>query len=200
MNLRALIVGIAIMAGTAAASHAAIISGPTVDGLATFEDTATGLTWLELNDFFNESPQEMVATATAAGFTFADPSTAAGLVTDLPLGAGQWSSYAPIIGSAPNRQLFWAVYDPGPPWAQVGLVGDFFAYSNDTLWGNCVNCYSYDVIANQNTDDADMNIFAYQVTTQSNATPEPASLTVFSAGLFGLGLFRQRRRRSMPSR
>ena len=66
-------------------SQAAIISGPTVDGLATFEDTATGLTWLDLNDFFNESPQEMVATAIAAGFTFADPTTAANLVTDLPL-------------------------------------------------------------------------------------------------------------------
>lgn len=175
---------VAFAVSVAAGAHASIIAGPTVNGLATFQDTSTGLVWLKLNDFFNESAQQMVATAAASGFTWSDATHAESLLADLPLGNNQWSTYAATIGSAPNRDLYWASYGP----ASDGSDEYSYAYSDATSWSGCPACDDYASVENGNGPYADMNVFAYAA-----SVPEPASWAVFGVSLVALGLFRYRR-------
>jgi hypothetical protein len=177
------------MIACAGSASAAVVAGPTIGGLATFRDTNTGRDWLRLNDFFGESADQMLAVATAAGFTFASHADVQALTDTLPLDGAiaTWSGYASVMGSAPSRGLMWGAYS-----GASGLVGWGYAYSTDFGWSLADNVDSSSDIPNNGSAYSDLNLWAYT----SGAVPEPAAWTMILAGFGGLGLAARSRRRT----
>ncbi len=184
MRVQILSASLAALIGVAAApAQAAVVSGPTIDGLATFIDTNTDRTWLKLNDFFGETGDQMIATATAAGFTAATSADVMALTNTLPLDgtATTWDSYASVMGSAPNRDLMWGAYVPDPA-ADLGWA---YAYSTDTSWTFVDGAYPANEVPNGvDSPYADENLWAYQT---GSAIPELSTWAMMMIGFAGLG-------------
>lgn len=129
---------------------------PDSGGYGFFQDTTTGRVWLDLNNFFGMSHNQMAAAATSLGFTVASQADVQ-LTDSLPLDSGQWSTYAAIMGSAPNRPLIWGSYlEGGAP------HGWGFSYESMQNWAFVNDIVDPDQIPNQGSPDADMNIWAYR--------------------------------------
>lgn len=170
--------------------RAQVITSADVGGLRTFQDVATGRIWLDLNNFFDESPAQMLAAANAAGFQLATFGDVQQLWLSMPLNAGQWSSYATVIGQAPNRDLFWGMFDSGTQASQ----GWGYAYRGDQTWLWYNGAYDWNTNPNGGTPYADLNLWAFR--TDVVAAPEPASLILVGSGLFGIAAVLVRRRRA----
>ncbi len=182
-------VAVVLTAAVASQAQATVVAGPTIGGLATFTDTNTGRNWLKLNDFFNMSGTDMIAAATAAGFTVAVRSDVEGLVGSLPLNvAGNWASFAAVMGSAPNRGLMWAAYAPDPN----GNLGWAYAFDADSSWSFVDNAFPANQISNGGGQFADENLWAFF---GGGAVPEPATWALMLTG-FGLAGSALRRRRA----
>jgi hypothetical protein len=168
------------LAFSASQTQAAVINGDNVAGYSTFVDISTGYTWLDLDSFSGQTINQMVAAASAAGFTLAKRAQVDQLLSALPLDAGQWADYQPIIGDSPTRDLYWGAYDDGGSITQYGYA---FAYGDDTAWEVYDNVMGGDQLVG-----ADMNIFAYRTAD----VPEPAALGLLGLGVLGIAATRRR--------
>ena len=188
MNLKILMVGAALATIITGGTQAAVVGGPTIGGLATFTDTNTGRNWLKLNNFFNVSGTNMIAVATAAGFTVATRADVEGLTNTLPLDGtfATWNPYASVMGQAPVRNLLSGVYVPDP----ANKLGFAEAGDNAPSWFFFDLLQPANSVANGGTVFADVNLWAFS---SGAVVPEPASLALLGAGLAGLGLARRRR-------
>jgi hypothetical protein len=128
----------------------------------------------------------MLASAIGAGFALASRADVEALVASMPLNAGQWPSYQPIIGDAPNRELYWGFYDDG----NGDPYGWAFAFDSDTDWSFFDDIAPGNVIQNDRTDSADMNIWAYQ---RQLDLPIPATAALLGIAALGLGASRRRK-------
>lgn len=180
----ALLACIAMTAATAAA--APIVDVPDVGGYATFQDQATGRIWLDFNNFFDTSYNDMAAAVQLLGFTVASRADVEQLLNTLPLTGGEWSGYSAIMGRAPNRALIWGAFSSTTElnWAYSYDTGG--AWNIDELTGGAL-----DVPPNAGSPDADMNIWAFQEGTTS--TPEPSSIALLGLGLLALAAFKVKR-------
>jgi hypothetical protein len=178
----------ALVASTllAGAAQAAIVAGSTINGIGTFKDTNTGLNWARLDTYFDQTHNFMAADVTSKGFTVANAATLNTLLSTLPLNGGQWSSYAAIMGQAPNRELIWGSIAPVNT---NGNIDWWYAYSSDTSWQTESNAWPANIVPNGGGSSADMNIWAYT----GDVVPEPASWAMMIAG-FGLVGAAMRRR------
>jgi hypothetical protein len=164
---------------TASTSSATVIDHADVNGFRTFEDPETGLVWLDLDNFFDESLASMISQAQAAGFSFATRAEVEALLSDLPLTSGQFTTYASIMGKAPNRDLIWGAYDDGGDphgWA--------FAFESDTSWTFGDDFALLSVTQNAGGDHADMNVWAI--------LPEPTTAALCATALLGFAASRRR--------
>jgi hypothetical protein len=182
-------------------AQASVVTSGSVDGLSTFTDTNTGYVWLDLDNFFDQAtgsstytPNQMIATAEAAGFTVADSTTISQLLNSLPLTGGNWMSDATTMGGAigigSTRQLIWGVYGSGDTldWA--------YAYNYETSWNYNADVDDPGLIANGNSaPDQDLGLWAYYVGTTSTA-PEPATWALLAVGLLAMAIGVRRRRRA----
>lgn len=167
-------------------ASATIVNSGDIMGLTTFQDQNTGRIWLDLDNFFNKTFNDMKATAVAAGFTVANYSDLNQLLSSLSDPHANWASYSAIMGEAPNRDLIWGGYDQTPgdnyhDWA--------FAYSSDSTWTYQANAYVNNVVPNGGSREADMNLWAYR---ESAVVPLPASLFLFGPGLAAVAVLRRK--------
>lgn len=181
-------------------ASATIVAGPTIGGLRTFTDTNTGRNWLRLDTFFFQTQLAMVATATNAGFVFAQRPDVDALLNSLPLSGGQFATYKSIMGDAPNREIIYGAY--AIPTAQH-LTHIAFARDTSTSWGFEENVpISPTTVVNGNYPPSepfqDMNIWAYAGPT-TGGVPEPASWAMLLGGFALTGLMARRRRRSIAA-
>ncbi|WP_293370552.1 PEPxxWA-CTERM sorting domain-containing protein [Phenylobacterium sp.] len=176
----------------ASGASAALVAHSDVDGFGAFEDTSTGLVWLRLDNFFNETPDQMLAAANGAGFSLADESQVQALTSSNPVSDdASWLAVEAVTGGAPNRQLMWAFSSP------LSDVGDYsytYAYEGDPSWSTVDNVAPHDVVQNGGGGDADMNIWA--VETGAGGVPEPAAWALMIGG-FGMAGAALRRRRML---
>jgi hypothetical protein len=138
-----------------------VVSNQNIRGLSTFRDTNTGYIWLKLNNFFSQSVNQMLVQANSAGFTLATTAQVNGLLNGLPLTSNQWSSYASVMGRAPNRGLIWGAYNSqsvNSSWA--------YAYDSDTTWTYTDSLgFDDDGIPNAGSDEAELNLWALMTDT-----------------------------------
>lgn len=182
--LQALLLAILLAFSVAAGP---IINSPDIGPFSTFQDVATGRVWLDMNNFFNMSYNDMTAAAAAQGFTIATLSDVQELLGTLPLSGGEWVSYAAIMGAAPNRPLIWGAY------LSTTTVNWAYAYSYDVAWNYDSNTgLSLSSVPNGGGPDADMNIWAYQ---QGEVIiPEPSPAALFALGFAALAIACRARR------
>ncbi|SEM19742.1 VPLPA-CTERM protein sorting domain-containing protein [Syntrophus gentianae] len=155
-------------------------------GLKTFQDQNTGHIWLDLDNFFNKTFNDMKATAVAAGFTVANKSDVSQLLSSLPDPNVNWTSYTAIMGEAPNRALIWGAYDQTPgdnshDWA--------YSWSDSDSWSYQPNAYANNVVPNGGSRDADMNLWAYR---GGAVVPLPASFLLLGPGLAAVAVLRRK--------
>ena len=180
-------------------AQADVVASASVDGLTTFTDTNTGRVWLDMDNFFDQAtgsstftPNQMITTAEAAGFTLADGTAVGQLLNSLPLTGDNWTTDATVMGGAigigDTRQLIWGVFLLGgdePGWA--------YAYNGNTAWSYTLGPGS-NLIANGNdVPDQDLGLWAYFTGTTSSV-PEPASGALLAVGLVGMAIAMRRRR------
>lgn len=192
---------LALLAATLAVpmAEANVVTSASVDGLTTFTDTDTGRVWLDLDNFFDQAtgsstytPNEMIATAEAAGFTVADTTAITQLLDSLPLTGDNWTTDATVMGGAlgigDTRQLIWGDYNAGSD----GL-GWAYAFNGDTSWTYSAGPGANLIAAGNGVPDQDLGLWAYLGGTKSSV-PEPASGALLVVGLLGMAIGMRRRR------
>jgi len=182
----------------ATASQASVIDHSDIAGLTTFEDTNTNRVWLDMDNFFDTTAtfgttgNDMIAAAQTAGFTFAFRADVNELFSTLLLDAGQWQSYADVMGYGIPRSLIWGMYDDGvddgsSPWA--------WSYINDTTWSFGGDTDQSTIQNSQQPSSIDMGIWAYCDNCSSVETvPEPSTAALMILGVLGLGAVRRRQK------
>lgn len=194
MQIQKICAAITCALALTATAQANVINSANVGNLTTFQDTNTGRIWLDMDNFFDDASNngttgfDMIATATANGFTFATSADVHQLLDNLPLNGGQWSSYAAVMGYGHPRNLIWGMYNDGTSpnfnWA--------WSYSGDQQW-NFAGYTNANGVQNAGSPGAvDMGIWAYK---NAPAIPEPETYAMMALGL-GLVGFAARRRKS----
>jgi hypothetical protein len=194
--MKKLLVG-GLLALCAIPAHANIVAGGNVDGFGTFVDESTGRTWLRLDNFFDKSPDQMVAAISGTGFQLATYDDLAPLLASLtPITNTGWNADAAIMGSAPDRNIIFGAFAGSTP----GMVGWAYGADWDTVWSVLFDQAPSFVTPNGGTDAADMNLWAYQEkpdngdNTNPAGVPEPMSWVMMLSGFAAVGFAMRSRR------
>jgi hypothetical protein len=174
-------------------ANAIVIDGSDVSfgghSYATFQDTTTSLTWLDLDNFWGATTYDSLMSELAgSGYHLATLSELMTLQSSMPAIPANFSSDAAIVGGNDNtlpgfeRRLIWGIYEDGN--ADDGVSWSF-RRSNDTTWN-----YDSNLLTRTKAfSDANPDLGAFVV---ANSVPEPPTLALMCLGLAGLVLLRRR--------
>lgn len=195
---------VTLLFGTVAA-NAGVIDVPNVTigggSYRAFQDSTTGLTWLDLDNLFftNHTYNTINALLDGSGFHLATFSELEGLQASIPAIPGNYASEASIIGanypgspfSTGSRDLAWGIYEDGNPSDGVAYS---WKYSNDSEW----NVYESGVDQNleirfANAQDQDLGAW---IVGNSSPVPEPGTFGLLGLSFVGAAAFRFGRRRA----
>ncbi len=187
--------GAAIVLATAfGSSHAAVVNSANVGSYRTFQDTSSGLVWLDMDNFFDSATGtgsmtglQSMAAAQAAGFQVATRAQVQAMLNTLPLTGGQWAGYASIMGFGDPRDLIWGLTN------DAGTYGWAWAFSNDTAWQYSGAGGESAVAAGNPAGSQDLGVWAFRVADDHNV-PEPGMLGLFALAA-AAGLLARRRAR-----
>ncbi len=179
-----------------AEGRAAIFDLPDVNGKGYFQDTATGKTWMDLDNFFGQSYNIVNASLDLSGYHIATLFELEELAVSVD--PSMYETWYPIIGgtyeyySDPyifySQYNFRGLYDDGDVALKVGLGHFSYLSFNDTVydWSFTSNYYSSTVIPADGIGTWVVSDF------QTAAIPEPMTLSLFGMGLAGFA-FRKRK-------
>jgi len=197
-----------LLAGVGAPLHAGVIDAPDlVIGsrlYTTFVDDTTGLTWLDLDNFWGSDTIDTVtADLTGSDFhvaTDVDLSPLRASIGLVPTGT-PWTAMATIVGGnyfgnpavGVDRELVWGAWDDGGG----SLYGWVWQNASGT-WRSADNLQNPDqLLWTVNMESRDLGVWV--VSNEVLRVPEPSALFLFGLGLVGLGLM-PRRRGGSPGR
>jgi hypothetical protein len=204
-TLRSSALLVTVLFGTVA-SNAAVIDVPNVTinsgSYRAFQDTTTGLTWLDLNNvFFTNHTYNTVNTLLAgSGFHLATLSELQALQASIPAVPANFAGEAPIIGAnyagspfaTGSRDLAWGIYEDGNA---LDGISYSWKYAGDLSWnftGNAVG--QSNALMSVNSTDQDLG--AWIVGNGSSAVPEPGTFGLLGLSLVGAAAFRFRSRKA----
>ncbi|MCG8685525.1 MAG: PEP-CTERM sorting domain-containing protein [Desulfobacterales bacterium] len=162
--------------------YSSIIDGPDIGGQGTFIDEQTNLLWMDVDNYFGMSFNEVKASLIGTGFEIATYAQ----VQSLFISAGtRYSHIAGIMGDAPaygDRVIMGVYYYENPvlTGGDTGVVGKGYLHSNngdfDLMWLTVPYI------------DPDISFplqGAFVVKSFSATTPEPTTMLLFGFGILG---------------
>jgi len=176
-----------------AISYGSVIDLSDVNGFGYFQDSATGFTWMDVDNFLNMTFSEVSSLIQGSGFSIA---TRAQLEQLHNSSGDSYSTLAPIMGdsSQGDTGIMWGLYDHS-----LNPTG-FYAWSwlrdHEESW-------SYDDVSGIPVEGGDLSEYtalgAWVVATSTftplpSAVPIPPALWLFGSGLIGLiGMARRKK-------
>jgi len=165
-----------------------------------FQDTTTGLQWLDLDNFFFTSTtyDSLLPLLSGSGMHLATLSELNGLQASIPAIPANFAGEAVIVGGnysgSPNatgsRDLIWGIYEDGDP---TNGVSYSWKYGSDSGWNFATDIVSQSaVFPDANSTERDLGAWIVSTTTFS-PVPEPGTMGIVLLGLASLTAWKHRK-------
>lgn len=195
-----------LLFGTLAA-NAAVVDVPNVSinagSYRAFQDTSTGLAWLDLDNVFftGHTYNTINALLAGSGFHLATLTELQALQASIPANPATFYAEAPIVGgnyagsphATGSRGLIWGIYEDGNA---LDGISYSWHYENEAIWNFGPNTVGPDQTL-QSANSFDQDLGAWVVGGKvASAVPEPGTFSLLGLTIAGVAALRVHRRKA----